>query len=242
MLARAVSSAARIVTPSTFTKRELASFAPRAEAKAVVVPNGIDEPFRSAIPASERARVRSAYALPRPFVFFAGNDKPHKNLGGLLDAFARLPPGLALVLAGGARERASERRADLERRGLSSRVLDLGVVPDADLPPLMAEAAALALPSLAEGFGLPVVEAQALGTPVVCSDRGALPETAGGAALLCDPESPDSIAAALLRAVSDEKLRVRLIDQGLSRTRGLSWGAAGAALARIYREVLEETA
>jgi glycosyltransferase involved in cell wall biosynthesis len=119
---------------------------------------------------------------------------------------------------------------------------DLGVVPDADLPPLMAEATALALPSLAEGYGLPVVEAQSVGTPVVCADRGALPETAGDAALLCDPESPDSIAAALLRAVSDERLRVRLIDRGRERTRSLSWDAAGAALARIYREVLEETA
>jgi glycosyltransferase involved in cell wall biosynthesis len=94
-------------------------------------------------------------------------------------------------------------------------------VPDADLPALYAGAAALAMPSLYEGFGLPCIEAMAAGTPVVAADRAALPEACGGAALLADPDDPDAFAAALIEAAGPA--RRRLIEAGRARAAGLSW-------------------
>jgi len=243
MLRRAVRSAARILTPSEATRRELAAFDSRAAAKTVVVPNGVDALFLSPPPEAERARVRSAYGLRAGYVLFAGNDKPHKNLDGLLAAFARPGPredGLELVLAGGAPARSAARLEAIAKHGLLPRVHDLGIVPDEDLAPLMAEARALALPSLAEGFGLPVIEAQALGTPVVCSDRGALPEVAGGAALVVDPEDTDALAEAIRRAAGDEALRSELTARGRVNAARFSWAEAARRTAAVYREVLRE--
>jgi alpha-1,3-rhamnosyl/mannosyltransferase len=242
MMRRAVASAARVLVPSETTRRELVAFDGRAGAKTRVVPNGVDRLFRTPPPDAERARVKSAYALRDAYVLFTGNDKPHKNLGGLLAAFALLAEngvGLDLVLAGGAASRAKERLSLLETNGLLSRVHDLGVVPDADLAPLIAEARAVVLPSLAEGFGLPVVEAQTLGTPVVCSDRGALPEVANGAALLVDPTDAGALAEAMRRAATDEALRRALVEKGRANAARFTWAEAAARTAAVYREVVE---
>ncbi len=243
MLRRAVEAAARILTPSEATRREIVAFDARADAKAVVIPNAVDPRFLAPQTESDRARVRSAYGLDARYVLFAGNDKPHKNLEGLLAAFARFAKrdwARLLVLAGGARPRAGARLEAIERHGLLTRVRDLGVVPDGDLVALMAEADALALPSLAEGFGLPVLEAMAAGTPVVCSNRGALPEVAGDAALVVDPLDADALAGALLRITSDETLRRDLAARGRERAARFSAREAARRTADVYREVLEE--
>ena len=242
MMRRAVACAARVLVPSEDTRRELAAFDRRARAKALVVPNGVDPLFRTPPSDADRARARSAYGLRDAYVLFAGNDKPHKNVGGLLAAFARLVEngvGLDLVLAGGAAARAAQRLGLLERNGLLSRVHDLGVVPDQDLVAVMAEARAVVVPSLAEGFGLPVVEAQALGTPVVCSDRGALPEVAGGAALVVDPADAGALAEAIRRAATDEELRLDLVAKGRANAARFTWAEAARRTAAVYREALE---
>src|SRR5207302_3706698 len=132
-LRRAIGSAARVLTGSETARRELVAFDGRAAAKTVVVPHGIDARFFVPVPDSERARVRSAYGLDHGYVLFAGNDKPHKNLEGLLAAFAsfaRADGTHLLVLAGGARSRAAARLVATERHGLLHRVLDVGIVPD----------------------------------------------------------------------------------------------------------------
>ncbi len=241
MLRRAVRRAARVVAVSEATRRELVAFDPRADGKTVVIPNGVDGTFRADIPAAERARVRRAYRLEGPYVLFLGNDKPHKNVDGLLDSFAEVVKtnrDLRLVLAGGSSERAARRRARIAARGIPALVLDLGVVPDADVPPLLAEASALVQPSFTEGFGLPVLEALAVGTPVACSDRGGLPEAGGDAALYFDPESRPSIAAAIRKVVEDEELRALLRSKGLARARTFTWGRVAEKTSAIYREVL----
>jgi glycosyltransferase involved in cell wall biosynthesis len=241
MLRRAIRRSARVVTVSEATRRELVAFDPHADGKTVVIPNGVDGTFRADIPAAERNRVRQAQHLEGPYVLFLGNDKPHKNLEGLLDAFAEVVKtnrDIRLVLAGGSSDRAAKRRARIAARGLSALVLDLGVVPDADVPPLLAEASALVQPSLTEGFGLPVLEALAVGTPVACSDRGGLPEAGGDAALYFDPENRPAVAAAIRRVVEDDGLRACLRSKGLARAPAFTWDRVAERTSAVYREVL----
>ena len=150
-----------------------------------------------------------------------GTDSPRKNLG-LLDriAPALADAGLGVAIAGSGRSYLPASAPGGARR--------LGYVPDADLPALYAGAAAFAMPSLYEGFGLPCVEAMAAGTPVVASDRAALPEACGGAALLADPDDADAFAAALISAAGPE--RARLVEAGRARAAGLSWARSAESV------------
>ena len=190
MLRRALRAARVVLTVSEAVRRDLAAFAPEHAGKVRAVPNGVEKRFLAPVPGEDVARVRRAAGLDAPYVLFLGNDKPHKNLEGLLAAFGRVArAGLPhrLVLAGGASERREARAAAARAAGIADRLVDLGIVPESDIVPLLAGASALAMPSFLEGFGLPVLEAQAVGTPVVCSDRGGLPEAGGDAALYATP-------------------------------------------------------
>jgi glycosyltransferase involved in cell wall biosynthesis len=248
MFGRVARCAARVIAVSEATKRDLAAFDPLFSSKTVVIPDGVGEPFFEE-GRRRREDVVRRYGLTPPFLLFLGNDKPHKNLAGLLDALALLNRSslskktgvispVSLVLAGGAADRAPDRARSIAARGLEGRVTDLGVVPAADVPPLLAEATALVLPSFAEGFGIPVLEAQATGTPVVCSDRGGLREAAGDAAVYIDPERPESIADGLEQVLSDEKTRERICSEGKRRARLFTWDAVAARTAAVYEDVL----
>jgi alpha-1,3-rhamnosyl/mannosyltransferase len=242
MLRRALRAARVVLTVSGAARRDLADFAPEHAAKLRVVPNGVEARFLAGVPPDEVERVRRAAGLEEPYVLFLGNDKPHKNLDGALAAFARVAAaGLPhrLVLAGGASERRESRAAAAEAAGIGGRLVDLGVVPGADVAPLLAGAAALAMPSFLEGFGLPVLEAQAVGTPVVCSDRGGLPEAAGDAALVVRLEEPGALADGLLRVLTDPGLAARLSARGRERARDFTWDAAYEKVAAAWRDATE---
>jgi glycosyltransferase involved in cell wall biosynthesis len=166
--------------------------------------------------------VRRRYGLPSAFVLYVGTIEPRKNLRRLFEAFAllRRQTGLGahgLVLVGNRGWNDSAILANLERLGLNGAVRVLGYAPSHDLVALYNLADAVAFPSLYEGFGLPVVEAMACGTPVVASPNGSLAEIAGGAAELVDPTRSDSIAAGLRRVLSDPPRRAELRAAGLTR-------------------------
>lgn len=242
MIRRAVRAAGRVITVSEATRRDLEREVPGSRGKTVVVPNGVDGRFFEPVADAERSRARRERSLSMPYLLFLGNDKPHKNVDGLLAAFAALrrqrPLPHRLVLAGGAAARGGARRALVERLGLAGSVIDLGVVPDEDLPPILAEADALVLPSFEEGFGLPVVEAQAMGVPVVCSPRGGLLEAAGDAALYAEPDNERALAEALERILTDEPLRRELSRRGVKRAATFTWDATAERTAAVYRAVL----
>ncbi|MEO6326651.1 MAG: glycosyltransferase family 1 protein [Thermoanaerobaculia bacterium] len=244
MLRRAVACAARVIVGSESTRSELLAFDPAAATKTTLIPYGLDEKFRQPVPPAEAVRVRERFALRSPFLLFLGNDKPHKNLEGLLAAFASHRERDAgtthhLVLAGGAEERRGDRLARIEAHRLEGLVHDLGVVPSGDIVPLVSEASALVLPSFSEGFGLPVLEAQSLGTPVLCSDRGGLKEAAGDAALVIDPEHLADLAAGITRILTDAPLREELSRKGRLHASAYGWGAAAERTAAVYRDLLE---
>jgi glycosyltransferase involved in cell wall biosynthesis len=195
---------------------------------------------RSGVP----AWVRGARATPRrpdgPLLFL-GTLEPRKNVGALLDAYeilcARRTDLPRLVLAGRVTPQASGWLERLARAPFAGRVEVPGYVPEAERRGLFERAGLLVLPSWNEGFGMPVLEALALGVPVVISDRGALPEVGGDAALYCDPGDPGTIADAIAQTLDDEEATRERVERGRSRVEGWSWDATGAALWQLYRDV-----
>jgi glycosyltransferase involved in cell wall biosynthesis len=221
---RAVRAAARIVTPSESSRRDLIALYGLDRARVAVVAYGVDERFA----AGDRGhRVR---AVSEPYVLFAAMLHPRKNLEGLRQAMARLAgEGLPhrLAVAGrpavdGSDVAAAEELAAAPLPGGGGRPVYLGEVPDADLAALMAGADAYCLPSLYEGFGLTALEAMACGTPVVVSDRGALPEVVGDAGLVVAPE-PEAIADALRAVLTDPRLAAEMGRRGRERAATFSW-------------------
>ncbi len=183
-------------------------------------------------------RVRNDYGLPDRYVLYLGSNKPHKNLVGLVDAWSELQPrSEVLVIAGAWDERYPEPRRRVVKLGLEDRVRLLGPVPEEDLPALYSGAEVFAFPSMYEGFGLPVLEAMACGTPVVCSDRSSLPEVAGDAAVYCDPTQTGSIADALQRVLRNADLRQDLHKRGLARASQFSWERTARETLEVYREI-----
>jgi len=223
-------TARRVVADSQATRQDLMRFYDIPGQKIIVVYPGRDETLAPVAESVARAAVRARYGLPGNYLLYVGTLHPRKNLVRLVRAFARLlsaerrpAPDLHLVLAGKKGWLYDEILAEVRRHGLGDRVLLTGYVSGADLPVVLSDALAFVYPSLYEGFGLPVLEAMACGAPVICSNVSSLPEVAGEAALLVDPQDTEAIAAALARIVADEGLRRTLVERGFQQIREFSW-------------------
>ena len=232
----------RVLTVSEASKRDILRFYQVPPEKIEVIHNGIDERFWTAPSEEDVIRVRERYQLTDPFLLYAGNIKPHKNLERVIDAFYRLRcsgfPDLRLLIIGHEISRYATLRRAVHRYQLHKYVRFLGFVPDETLAVLYRLASVFVFPSLYEGFGLPPLEAMASGTPVVASNVSSLPEVAGDAALLVDPEDPEAIAGAVHMLLTDRTLREELRQRGLARARTFTWGESVARTRAIYAEVL----
>jgi glycosyltransferase involved in cell wall biosynthesis len=228
--------ATRVIAVSEATGRDLQELLHVPETRIDVIPSGPGIP-PSATPTSE-AQLRADLNLGQdPFVLSVSARRAHKNLPRLIRAMAALP-GVALVLPGYPTAHDDELRAVAQEAGVADRVHLTGWIDDAHLEGLYAACTCLAFPSFAEGFGLPVLEAMVRGVPVACSGVSALPEVAGDAALLFDPESVDAIAGALAHLIEDGALRARLIERGYQQARKFSWERTAQLTAESYLRAL----
>lgn len=186
--------------------------------------------------------VRDRYGIEGPYILTVGTLEPRKNHVRLIRAFEALDHrDIELVLVGGDGWRSGAPKRAIRASRARARIRRLGAVPDADLAALYAGATVFAYPSLYEGFGLPVLEAMAAGTPVLTSDVSSLPEVAGDAALLVDPGSADAIRSGLDRLLHDPGLRDRLAERGRAREREFSWERTAQETLTVYRTILNRT-
>lgn len=232
----------RILTVSDASKRDILRYFHIDEKKIEVIPNAIDERFWAPPTDEEVERVRQRYQLDAPFVLYAGNIKPHKNIERLIEAFSLLKKRgfdeVKLLIIGDEVSKYATLRRAVHRHKLHKHVRFFGFVEDKTLATLYRLARVFVFPSLYEGFGLPPLESMASGTPVITSEVSSLPEVVGDAALLIDPYEPAAIADAMDRVLSDAALRADLRERGLARARHFSWERSIARVREIYQEVL----
>jgi glycosyltransferase involved in cell wall biosynthesis len=239
-------SADRIIAVSQATKADLVRTLRVAPAKIVVIHEAVGPEFGQPLSAESIEAVVRRYGLERPYCLFVGNLEPRKNLPGLIEAFAavrrRLGGGgrsVQLVLAGTrAWLHAGIFRA-VEQHGLGDAVVFTDYVPLGDLPALYAGAMCFVFPSLYEGFGLPVLEAMAAGTPVVAARAGSIPEVVGDAALLVDARVPAELAAAIEAVLTDVTLREQLVVRGRARAAMFDWTTVARQTLAVYDAVYE---
>jgi glycosyltransferase involved in cell wall biosynthesis len=235
---RSVAAASRVLCVSATTARDLTEHLGVDPARVDVTPLGTD--LR---PASEQAvaAVRRRLGVDEPYVLGLGTLEPRKNLPALVHAFASLAQQLPhrLVLAGTAGWGAGEVAEAVRSSGVADRILLAGYVPEADKAALFTGADVFAYPSSYEGFGLPVLEAMACGTPVVTTTGGSLPEVAGDAALLVEPGDAETLAVAIGKLAGDPGERVALVQRGLVRAAGFTWNRCAALTAEAYRRVTQ---
>jgi glycosyltransferase involved in cell wall biosynthesis len=220
-----------IIVVSEATRREVIAAYDLSPERVRAIANGYDRAkFAPGGPATDDGGV--------PYVLYVGNLLPHKNLPRLIEAVARAArhSPVRLVIAGnGPLGRLAELRKHAERAG--SRLELMPYVSQQALPALYRGASLVAMPSLAEGFGLPALEAMACGTPVVVGNTSAMPEVVGDAGLLVDPEDTDAISGAILRLLTQDPLRKQLIARGLARAAGFSWERTAGRVLAVLDEV-----
>lgn len=233
-------AAQRVIAISAATRQDLVRAYGVPETKIRVVPHGVGPEFRPVPPyVSEEVKVR--LNLPSRYVLAVGTVQPRKNLGRLAAALRVLVEhGLPhhLVIAGKRGWLAGTVDQAIETSGMADRIHRVGYVAPTDLPAVYTGADAFCFPSLYEGFGLPALEALACGVPTLVSDRGALPEVVGDAALTVNPTDERAIGTALVRLLTDADLRQRLAAAGPLRAAHFSWDQTAAQTLAVLREVL----
>ncbi len=236
---RTVAQAARVITGSEFSREAIVRAYPWAAKKTVTIPDAASRTFRPLRRDAARRYVRSRFGVPAPYLLSVGDLQPRKNQAGLIRAFVemlRAYPHLPhrLVLAGKGGWRAEEVRNAARDSAMPERIHFTGFASDEDLLQLYNACEFSVFPSHYEGFGLPVIEAMACGRAVACSGTTSLPEAAGGAAILFDPCSIQSMFRALRDLVIDTGLRATLEHLGLERAAKLSWRETAAKTLAVY--------
>ncbi|WP_243361198.1 glycosyltransferase family 4 protein [Fundidesulfovibrio terrae] len=237
-IAKTARHAGALLAISEHTKSDLTRILGVPERKITVTHLAADDIYLRPVPDEDVARFKAGHGLSRPFFLYTGNISPRKNLQALLEAFSRVKDRVDadLVVTGGL-SWSDSWTAWVESLGLSYRVRRLGFVERSDMPALYASALAYVFPSLFEGFGLPVLEAQAVGTPVICSNATSLPEVAGESAYMIDPHDVAGLARALEETANDPDLHAALSAKGRENVRRFSWSETARKTLEVFERV-----
>lgn len=240
---RSVNRADHILADSQATKDDLVELYQTPSEKITVLLSGVSRAFRRITDQQLLQATLGKYGLGGwPFLFTVGTVQPRKNYVRLFEALAHVRaqfPDLHLVIAGGRGWLDDPIYEAISRLGLDSAIHLIGFVQDNDLPALYSAALAVPYVSLYEGFGLPVLEAMACGTPVIASRVSSIPEVAGDAALLVDPLSVEAIADAIKQLIASPALAVRLVESGYVQAARFTWERAAIQLVEVYASLLE---
>lgn len=236
-----VHKAKKIIAVSQSTKRDVVKYFHIPEKRITVIYEGTDRAFQVITDQTALERLRQEYDLHKPFLFYTGVWRNHKNLVGLIRAFRLLREnyGLDFELVLGGREDPyyPQVRRTWEELGLGAHIRPVGFIPQAELPLFYNAAAVFVIPSFYEGFGLIGLEAMACGTPVVSSDRTSLPEILGDAALYFDPDRPEDMAAKLAMVLNEKKLYNELRNKGLLQIKKYRWEKMGEMIFDLYKKI-----
>jgi glycosyltransferase involved in cell wall biosynthesis len=238
MIPRFLRAADAIVVDSECTRRDAIRFYGIPEERLRVVLPGVKSLFRPVRDPGHLDEVRSRYGLPERFILYVGTIEPRKNLAILFEAVKLLPLAeVKVVIVGSTGWLSHETFVRLQRLGLEERVILTGFVPEEDLAALYSLAEVFAYPSIYEGFGLPVLEAMACGTPVVSSNSSSLPEVVGDAGIMVAPEDAAGWEETLERVLRNAELKTELRERGLRRAARFTWEAAALSTREVYRQV-----
>jgi glycosyltransferase involved in cell wall biosynthesis len=236
--------ASRIMADSEYTKGEIIKYYNIPEEKIKVVHLGVSDKLSPVIGRDLIDAALQRYGISRKYILFVGRIEPRKNISGLLRALDYIKKkgekDLCLVIVGNQDTLFKEKELfkNIKKMGLDSDVVFTGGVSEKDLALLYNGAEALVYPSFAEGFGLPVLEAMACGTPVITSNTTSLSEIAGDAALLVDPHSFEEIGEGIEAILSNDTLRKDLSHRGVKRAQGFRWEETAKKTIQVYGEVL----
>lgn len=230
-----------IIVPSETVRDDLIRLLRVKPARITVVPEGVNARFQPMVDQRRLTEIRTRYARGTPYILNLGSLEPGKNQITLVQAYKRLRDRgyrQRLVIAGQRAWKYERLLARIAQAGLTE-VVDLpGYIPESDLPALYSAAELFVFPSLYEGFGLPVLEAMACGTPVICSDRSALREIGEGAAFLVNPLSARDLAEAMATLLDDQDLREQLRSSGKQRAAAFTWERTATETLAVYRRLL----
>lgn len=233
-----------IITISASTQRDMESYyGPLPTLSRVIYP-GVHSRFRPIKDENLLVAIRARYQLPARFMLYVGTIEPRKNLPVLIRAFQQASledpaalAGVKLVIGGKKGWMYEETFAQVQALGLENQVIFTGFVDDEDLPALLSLAELFVFPSQYEGFGFPVLEAMACGTPVITSNVSSLPEVAGGAALLVSPTDVAGLAEAMQHAMGDAGVRAAMAEKGIARAVHFSWQRCALETVAFYEEI-----
>ncbi len=238
-IAYTLKHAAGCAAISETTLKHVRALFPQWAHKVSTVYLAVPEIYRDKPQAAQISDFKTSHGLPEDFLLYSGNISPRKNLKRLLQALALCPEELCLVMTGGVSWK-SDLELWLQELGLESRVIRLGHIKDEEMPLLVASARAMVFPSLFEGFGLPILEAQAMACPLLCSNISSLPEVAGEGAEYFEPTDVESIRDAMLKVWNHEALRQELVIAGRKNESRFSWQQSADKVLEILAKAAEQ--
>lgn len=239
---RSAHAANHVIADSQSTKNDLIKYYDLSPDKITVLLSGIDSRYQIIKSVTSVMTIRNKYIIPEtPYIFCVGTIQPRKNYSRAIKALKILRDEgyeLDFVIAGGKGWLEDEMYQTITETGQQNHIHLIGFADDDDLPALYSGAECVVFPSLYEGFGFPVLEGMACGTPVVTSNISSLPEVAGNAALLVDPYNIEAIADAIRRILDDSNLRKNLIEHGIVQAAKFTWEKSAQQLCQIYNDIL----